>query len=56
MKIVLELDDKIIKQYAKFLGCPDDICNDSSKLAEYDYMKGRLEDDIYFVIDAALHP
>ena len=55
MKFEIELDDKLIIEYAKFLGFEEEkyLSKDFNK---DEYILYRLTEDIKFVIDIALNP
>ena len=55
MKFEIELDDKLIIEYAKFLGFEEEkyLSKDFNK---DEYILYRLTEDIKFVVDIALNP
>ena len=55
MKFKIEIDDKLIVEYAKFLGFEEEeyLSKDFNKNENILY---RLEEDIKFVIDMSLNP
>ena len=55
MKFEIDLDDKLIIEYAKFLGFEEEkyLSKDFNK---DEYILYRLTEDIKFVIDIALNP
>lgn len=55
MKFEIELDDKLIIEYAKFLGFEEEKYL-SKDFTKDEYILYRLTEDIKFVIDIALNP